>query len=180
MPGSQGQDVIFQLAGLWSMAKSEMIGKPRALAGDFNFSGQILPTNKKVFYRIDIQRFLKKKKILFFKGSIAVDQPDNFIYEFENCKLGFYSGEELGITQRSFEYYQPDWEKVKTYINNYIEQAKSFLAAPLGENPAGVHAPFCPKQACMWACVTSPCNLSFIVINQSGVVRYKNCFRNYH
>ena len=126
MPGSQGQDAIFQLAGLWTMAKSEFLARSRALGGDFNFFGQILPYNHTVFYRIDIQRFLKKKRLLFFTGYIAVDEPDNIIYEFENCKMGFYTQEELGIRGNSSEYYQPDWQKVKNHINHYIELAKSF------------------------------------------------------
>lgn len=126
MPGSQGQDAIFQLAGLWSMAKSEMIGRARALSGDFNFFGQILPNNHTVYYRIDIQRFLRKKKLLFFTGQIAVDEPENIIYEFSNCKMGFYTKEELGIEGRSFDYYQPNWQKVKAYLNHNVEKAKSF------------------------------------------------------
>ncbi|MEO1259508.1 MAG: hypothetical protein AAFZ15_11955 [Bacteroidota bacterium] len=130
MPGSQGQDAIFQLAGVWGSIRGEIIGRPRALAGQFNFSGQIFPYSKKVFYRIDIQRFLKKKRILFFSGSIAVDRADNFIYTFDNCKIGFYTKEELGIEQRSHTYYQPNWEQVKTQQLHYINQAEQYYEKP--------------------------------------------------
>ncbi|MEO1259517.1 MAG: hypothetical protein AAFZ15_12000 [Bacteroidota bacterium] len=126
MPGSQGQDVIFQLAGLWSTIRCNIVGRPRALAGQFNFFGQILPSNSKVFYRIDIQRFLKKKRILFFSGSIAVDDESNTIYHFENCKMGFYLKEELNIHQKSTAYYQPDWQKIEAEQKQYIQQSKAF------------------------------------------------------
>ncbi|MEO0341114.1 MAG: hypothetical protein AAF242_18110 [Bacteroidota bacterium] len=126
MPGSQGQDAIFQLAGVWGSIRGEIIGRPRALAGQFDFFGQILPTNKRVFYRIDIQRFLKKKRILFFSGSIAVDNPAQIIYSFKNCKIGFYTKEELGIQQRSYEYYQPNWSQVKDNQLKHINHAQQY------------------------------------------------------
>ncbi|MEN0002746.1 MAG: hypothetical protein AAF798_01335 [Bacteroidota bacterium] len=126
MPGSQGQDAIFQLAGVWSTIRGEIIGRPRALAGQFDFFGQILPYSKTIFYRIDIKRFLKKKRILFFTGSIAVDTIDNVIYRFEECKIGFFTKEELSIQQRSHEYYQPDWKRVAAQQLHHIELSKQY------------------------------------------------------
>jgi len=126
MPGSQGQDIVFQLAGLWATVRCEITGRPRALEGNFNFHGQILPTSKKVFYRIDIKRSLKKMNLLFFDGTVAVDEPDNIIYEFENCKIGFFTKEQLGINQRAKEYYQPDWASLKQQFIDYINQSKTY------------------------------------------------------
>jgi 3-hydroxyacyl-[acyl-carrier protein] dehydratase / trans-2-decenoyl-[acyl-carrier protein] isomerase len=126
MPGSQGQDIIFQLAGLWSTVRCEITGRPRALEGNFNFHGQVLPTSKKVFYRIDAKRFLKKMNLLFFEGTVAVDDPENIIYEFENCKIGFFTKEQLGINKRAKEYYQPDWELLKKKFNDFIELSRNY------------------------------------------------------
>ncbi|MBI1223489.1 MAG: hypothetical protein GC180_12875 [Bacteroidetes bacterium] len=126
MPGSQGQDLIFQLAGLWATLRAEVIGRPRALEGNFNFHGQILPTSKKIFYRMDVKRSLKKLNLLFFDGTVAVDDPDNIIYDFHDCKIGFFTKEQLGIHQRANEYYQPDWNHLKETMNDAIDQSKNY------------------------------------------------------
>jgi 3-hydroxyacyl-[acyl-carrier protein] dehydratase / trans-2-decenoyl-[acyl-carrier protein] isomerase len=126
MPGSQGQDIIFQLAGLWATVRCEITGRPRALEGSFNFHGQILPTSKKVFYRVDIKRSLKKMNLIFFEGTVAVDDPENIIYEFEQCKIGFFTKEQLGIHQRAKAYYQPNWDSLKQKFLDFIDQSKSY------------------------------------------------------
>lgn len=126
MPGSQGQDIIFQLAAIWGTARGEMIGRPRALNGSFEFSGQILPSSRDVFYQIEVKKVLKNKGLLFFEGTVAVDKESNIIYEFKNCKIGFFSKENLGIHQRAFDYYKPDWKKVESRITNYIYESKKF------------------------------------------------------
>lgn len=126
MPGSQGQDIIFQLAGLWASLRLEVIGRPRALEGNFNFHGQVFPTSKKVFYRMDVKRKLKKQNLLFFDGTVAVDDPDNIIYDFDNCKIGFFTKEQLGITQSANKYYQPDWNCVKENIQQAIDESKNY------------------------------------------------------
>lgn len=126
MPGSQGQDILYQLAATWATFSGQIIGRPRALAGTFDFIGQILPTSKKVFYRIDVKKMLKKRGMLFFEGTIAVDNEQNIIYRFTDCRMGFFSKENLGIQGRSFEYYQPDWETIKYTINEHIELSQKF------------------------------------------------------
>ncbi|MBX2906772.1 MAG: hypothetical protein KF744_12085 [Taibaiella sp.] len=126
MPGSQGQDIIFQLAALWATARCEMTGRPRALEGNFNFHGQILPTSKSVHYRVDIVRSLKKKNLLLFEGTIAVDSVENVIYEFSDCKIGFFTREELGIMQPAKEYYKPDWEQIKQSLSHSVDQSKDY------------------------------------------------------
>lgn len=126
MPGSQGQDLVFQLAGIWATLRAEVIGRPRALEGNFNFHGQILPTAKKIFYRMDVKRSLKKLNLLFFEGSVAVDDPDNIIYDFKDCKIGFFTKEQLGIEQRATTYYQPNWERLKETMLHAIDQSKNY------------------------------------------------------
>lgn len=126
MPGSQGQDILFQLAAIWATARGEMIGRPRALAGTFDFTGQILPTSDRVFYRIEVKKMLKKQGMLFFEGTVAVDQEENIIYRFTDCRMGFFSKENLGISQRAFDYYHPEWHKIKERINQYIDESRKF------------------------------------------------------
>ncbi len=127
MPGSQGQDAFIQLAGTWGAFSGEIFGRARALEGDFRFIGQILPTCKKIYYRIDINRFLKKKRLLFFDGHIAADDPQNIIYEFGVTKLGFYTSSELSIPKEKItDYYNPDWDAVRQNALRWIDNAEKY------------------------------------------------------
>ena len=64
MPGCLGLDALWQLLGFflgWLGAP----GKGRALGlGELKFSGQVLPTMKKVVYGIDIKRVMRSKLVL--------------------------------------------------------------------------------------------------------------------
>ena len=64
MPGCLGLDALWQLLGFflgWLGAP----GKGRALGlGELKFSGQVLPTVKKVVYGIDVKRVMRSKLVL--------------------------------------------------------------------------------------------------------------------
>jgi 3-hydroxyacyl-[acyl-carrier protein] dehydratase/trans-2-decenoyl-[acyl-carrier protein] isomerase len=127
MPGSQGLDGFLQLTGTWAFFSGEIYGRARALDGSYNYTGQILPIHKKVFYRMDVNRFLKKKRLLYFDGHIAVDSPDNIIYTFGVGKVGFFTKAELSIPDLPVSaYYLPDWNKLKQEAVSWIENAERF------------------------------------------------------
>ncbi|MEM7672621.1 MAG: hypothetical protein AAF212_04700, partial [Verrucomicrobiota bacterium] len=84
MPGSLGTDGLFQLAGIWRTFTRKIQGRPRALEGKFTYDGQIFPDAHCVYYRVDISRFLKNRRLMQFDGQIAVDDPENVIYRYES------------------------------------------------------------------------------------------------
>jgi 3-hydroxyacyl-[acyl-carrier protein] dehydratase/trans-2-decenoyl-[acyl-carrier protein] isomerase len=61
MPGCLGLDAMWQLVGFF-LGWSGGPGKGRALGvGEVKFTGQILPTAKKVTYEIDLKRVVKRR-----------------------------------------------------------------------------------------------------------------------
>ena len=90
MPGCLGLDAMWQLLGFFLGWKGGP-GKGRALGvGDVKFSGQILPTAKKVTYTIDIKRLIWRKLIMgIAEGRVAVDGKE--IYAADNLKVGLFT-----------------------------------------------------------------------------------------
>jgi len=89
MPGCLGLDAMWQLVGYFL----GWIGGPgsgRALGvGDVKFTGQILPTAKKVTYTIDMKRVINRKLVLGIgDGTVAVD--DKVIYEAKDLRVGLF------------------------------------------------------------------------------------------
>jgi len=127
MPGSIGLDAFLQLTGTWSFFSGAIYGRARALDGNYTYNGQVFPFNKKVYYRMDVNKLLKKKRLLIFDGHLAVDTPDNIIYSFGLCKVGFFTAEELKIPDMKVtDYYRPDWELMKINAIKWIENAERF------------------------------------------------------
>ena len=90
MPGCLGLDAMWQLTGFF-LAWMGHRGKGRALGvGGVKFTGQILPTSKKVTYTIDIKRVLAQRLILATAdGTVSVDGRD--IYKAQQLKVGLFS-----------------------------------------------------------------------------------------
>jgi 3-hydroxyacyl-[acyl-carrier protein] dehydratase/trans-2-decenoyl-[acyl-carrier protein] isomerase len=89
MPGCLGLDALWQLCGFflsWSGCK----GKGRALgAGGVKFTGQILPSAKKVTYRLDMKRvILRRLSMVIADGTVSVDGRE--IYLAEDLKVGLF------------------------------------------------------------------------------------------
>ena len=89
MPGCLGLDALWQLLGFhlgWLGGK----GSGRALAvGSVKFTGQILPSNKKLIYKLDIKRIIMRKLILgIANGKVICD--DHLVYEADDIKVGLF------------------------------------------------------------------------------------------
>ena len=89
MPGCLGLDALWQLLGFflgWLGAP----GKGRALGlGELKFSGQVLPSMKKVIYGIDIKRVVRSKLVLgIADGWLSADGSP--IYRASDLKVGLF------------------------------------------------------------------------------------------
>ena len=90
MPGCLGLDALWQLCGFF-LAWSGCEGKGRALgAGKIRFTGQVLPTAKKVTYTLDVKRLIARKlSMLIADAGMAVDGRS--IYTAEDLRVGLFS-----------------------------------------------------------------------------------------
>lgn len=89
MPGCLGLDAMWQLVGFF-LGWSGGPGKGRALGvGEVKFTGQILPTAKKVTYTITMKRVVKRKLFMgLADGVVSVDGRD--IYTAKDLKVGLF------------------------------------------------------------------------------------------
>ena len=90
MPGCLGLDAMWQLVGFY-LAWSGGPGRGRALGvGEVKFSGQILPTAKKVTYNITFKRVIKRKLFMgIADGTVSVD--GRVIYTAKDLKVGLFT-----------------------------------------------------------------------------------------
>jgi len=90
MPGCLGLDAMWQLVGFFLLWINNS-GRGRALgSGEVKFTGQVLPTAKKVTYEIDMRRILKQKLVVGIgNGTMAVD--DRIIYTVKGLRVGLFS-----------------------------------------------------------------------------------------
>jgi 3-hydroxyacyl-[acyl-carrier protein] dehydratase/trans-2-decenoyl-[acyl-carrier protein] isomerase len=96
MPGCLGLDAMWQLIGFF-LAWSRHRGVGRALGvGEVRFFGQVLPSVKRVTYKIDIKRVIARKLVMVVgDGSLAADGRE--IYTARDLRVGvFESAQALG------------------------------------------------------------------------------------
>lgn len=89
MPGCLGLDALWQLCGFF-LSWSGLLGKGRALGvGKVKFSGQVLPTAKRVTYLLHIKRLIARKlNMVIADGKVAVD--GRTIYTADDLRVGLF------------------------------------------------------------------------------------------
>jgi len=89
MPGCLGLDAMWQLVGFFLGWKGNQ-GRGRALGcGEVKFTGQILPTAKKVTYKITFKRVIERKLVMgIADGSVSVDGKE--IYVAKDLRVGLF------------------------------------------------------------------------------------------
>jgi 3-hydroxyacyl-[acyl-carrier protein] dehydratase/trans-2-decenoyl-[acyl-carrier protein] isomerase len=90
MPGCLGLDALWQLCGFflsWDGCK----GKGRALGcGQVKFTGQVLPSAKKVTYTLDVKRIITRRlSMIIADGKVAVDGRE--IYVADDLRVGLFT-----------------------------------------------------------------------------------------
>ena len=90
MPGCLGLDALWQLLGFF-LGWSGHPGKGRALgAGEVKFTGEILPTSKKVVYELSISRLINRSLVMgIADGQVSVDGKT--IYTTKTLKVGLFT-----------------------------------------------------------------------------------------
>jgi 3-hydroxyacyl-[acyl-carrier protein] dehydratase/trans-2-decenoyl-[acyl-carrier protein] isomerase len=90
MPGCLGLDAMWQIVGFF-LAWIGNPGRGRALGvGEVKFTGQVLPTAKKVTYRVDMKRVISRKLVLgIADGSVEVDGRQ--IYTAKDLRVGLFT-----------------------------------------------------------------------------------------
>lgn len=93
MPGCLGLDAMWQSVGFY-LAWLGNPGHGRALGvGDVKFTGQVLPSAKKVTYHLDMKRVITRKLVLgIADGRMEVDGRE--IYTASDLRVGLFASTE--------------------------------------------------------------------------------------
>ena len=89
MPGCLGLDAMWQLIG-FHLGWLGGPGRGRALGGSIKFTGQVLPTAKKVTYRINLKRVIARKLYMGI-GDATMEVDGKVIYEASDLKVGLFT-----------------------------------------------------------------------------------------
>jgi len=93
MPGCLGLDAMWQLVGFF-LCWMGGPGKGRALGvGDVKFTGQVLPTAKKVVYHIHMKRLILRKLVMGIADA-TMEVDGKKIYEATDLRVGLFTSTE--------------------------------------------------------------------------------------
>ncbi len=89
MPGCFGLDAMWQLLGFY-LGWTGALGAGRALAvGEVKFTGQVLPTVRRLEYRLDIKRVVARQVVLgIADGTVSAD--GQVIYQAADLRVGLF------------------------------------------------------------------------------------------
>ncbi len=89
MPGCLGLDAMWQLIG-FHLGWLGGPGRGRALGGNIKFTGQVLPSAKKITYRINLKRVIARKLYMgIADATMEVDRK--IIYDANDLKVGLFT-----------------------------------------------------------------------------------------
>lgn len=90
MPGCLGLDAMWQLVGFYLGWRGNP-GRGRALgSGDVKFTGQVLPSARKVTYHIHVRRVIERKLVMgIADGIVSVDGQE--IYTAKDLRVGLFT-----------------------------------------------------------------------------------------
>ncbi len=93
MPGCLGLDAMWQLIGFFLGWKGGL-GRGRALGvGEVKFTGQVLPTAKKVTYKIEMKRVIMRKLVMGIADAV-MEVDGKVIYEAKDLRVGLFTSTE--------------------------------------------------------------------------------------
>jgi 3-hydroxyacyl-[acyl-carrier protein] dehydratase/trans-2-decenoyl-[acyl-carrier protein] isomerase len=90
MPGCLGLDAMWQLVGFY-LCWAGGPGKGRALGcGEVKFTGQVLPTAKKVTYKIHLKRVIMRRLVMGIADA-TMEVDGKKIYEAKDLRVGLFT-----------------------------------------------------------------------------------------
>ena len=90
MPGCLGLDAMWQLIGFY-LCWAGGPGKGRALGcGEVKFTGQVLPTAKKVTYKLDLKRLIMRRLVMGIADA-TMEVDGKVIYAATDLKVGLFT-----------------------------------------------------------------------------------------
>lgn len=89
MPGALGLDAMWQIVGFW-LGWTGSPGKGRALGvGEVKFTGQVTPDIKKVVYKIDLKRVIRRSLVLGIADGV-LEADGTPIYSATDLRVGLF------------------------------------------------------------------------------------------